>query len=321
MTRIQAALAAGLLVSLAGCNGKDDDTAGVCEPGTVSLTDANNFTYSGDLTLPVYTTVSAADVNICWDQVINDLQCHGMDPATEIDNVAMVRYPLLTHEEIQNGLSQNQLNQADIGGYLSYEPEDGETCINLDSMTLFGTEVDIADQYNLESESYMLLLATGTSIGVGTRMLAFLEPSETSDNTQVDVEEGCSVLDFEADVQSSEDPLICGEGSWPIEWSTLTADGLGNELQLSDVDNLSLGFYEGVSAADLESQFLDLELIATTWWSLDLEEGVSADLADAATTDGQTFDGFGGDGVYVLALRCSSCYNPAPLFLTVLNPG
>jgi len=320
MTRTITALAAGLLVALAGCNGKDDDTA-ECEPGTVSLTDSNNFTYSGDLTLPVHTTVSAANVQICWDQLVNDLQCHGMDPTTEIDNVAMVRFPLLTHEEIEGGLSENDLNQADIGGYISYEPADGETCVNLDDMTLFGTEIDIADEYNLESESYLLLLATGTSIGVGTRMLAFLDPSATSDNTEVDVEDGCSVLDFAADVQSSEEPLICGEGSWPVEWSTLTADGLGNDLKLSDIDNLSLGFYEGADISDLESQFLDLEMIATTWWSLDLEEGVTADLAEATTDAGQAFDGFNGDGVYVLALRCTNCYNPAPLFLTVLNPG
>jgi len=313
-------LAVGLLATLASCTGKDSDT-GTCEPGTVSLSDNQNFSYSGDLTLPVYTTVSGADVEICWDEVINDLQCHGMDPTTEIDNVAMVRFPLLSREDIQTDLSNNDLQQSDVGGYISYEPEDGETCINLDSMTLFGTEVDIADQYNQDAESYMLLLATGTEIGVGTRMLAFLDPDPDSTATDVSVEEGCSVLDFEADVESSDSPTLCGEDSWPVEWSTLTTDGLGNELKLSDVDNLSLGFYQGASVSDLESQFLDLELIATTWWSMDLEDGVTTDLAEATTTDGSAFDGFDGDGVYVLALRCTDCYNPAPLFLTVLNPG
>ena len=45
-----------------------------------------------------------------------------------------------------------------------------------------------------------------------------------------------------------------------------------------------------------------------------------ADLALATGDDGD-FTGFTDGGTWVLALMCSSCSNPAPLFLTVVEPS
>ena len=52
---------------------------------------------------------------------------------------------------------------------------------------------------------------------------------------------------------------------------------------------------------------------------MDLPGGTTASLGDA-TNGGAAFDGFSGNGVWLLALRCTTCANPAPLFLTVLEP-
>ncbi len=313
MKRLIPALAAAALA--AGCGGKE---GGTCPAGTVSLSDANNFQYAGDLILPTYETASGSDIAICWDALTEDLQCHEMDPAGDIDNVGLVRFPFLSHEDIQADLSNNSLQQADVSGYVEYNTEGGQTCANLVDFSFFGTPIDVTAEYTEEGGSYLLLLATGTTIGVGTRMLAFLEPSAGSTNTQVDISGGCDVLDFEATI-SDQAVDIC-DSSLEVDWSGLTRDGLGNELLLSDINSLSVGFYEGASVADLEGSFLDLELIATTWWSMDLEAGTGADLSQATTAEGEPFSGFDGDGVYLLALRCTTCYNPAPLFLTVLNP-
>lgn len=313
MNRAMLAAAAALLA--AGCDGKGDET---CPTGTVSLTDANNFQYTGDLILPVYQTASGSDVEICWDALTEDLQCHDMDPGEEIDNVGLVRFPYLSHDDIQSDLSNNSLQQADVSGYVEYNTDGSQTCANLVDFSFFGTPIEITDEYTTEGGSYLLLLATGTTIGVGTRMLAFLEPSADSTNTRVDLSGGCDVLDFEASI--SEQAVDICDSTLEVDWSELTVDGLGNELLLSDINNLSVGFYEGMTVAQLEDRFLDLELIATSWWSMDLEAGTGADLSQATTADGQPFSGFGGDGVYLLALRCTTCYNPAPLYLTVLNP-
>ena len=63
-----------------------------------------------------------------------------------------------------------------------------------------------------------------------------------------------------------------------------------------------------------EAQFMDLERDAAEIWSLDLDGGVEADLADL---QGDTaFNGFTDQGTWWLGFRCSGCTHPAPRFLT-----
>ena len=65
----------------------------------------------------------------------------------------------------------------------------------------------------------------------------------------------------------------------------------------------------------LAEDFLDLEQLAEDRWELDVTGRTSASLGE--------LDGFGGvdaDHRWLLALRCSTCRNPAPRFLTVLEP-
>ena len=76
-----------------------------------------------------------------------------------------------------------------------------------------------------------------------------------------------------------------------------------------------LGYYAGATVEDLQEQFLDLELIADQTWSIELTGTTGYDLAEIPD-----FTGFTTDGTWILALTCSTCANPAPLFLTVLEP-
>jgi hypothetical protein len=113
---------------------------------------------------------------------------------------------------------------------------------------------------------------------------------------------------------------MCTDGGWTIDWSGLTKDGLGNEVNIQNIDSVMVGFYEGLSAADIQSQFLDLELIATQLYTMPLDGQVTADLTLAS--DGtNNFASFDGDGTWIVALRCSTCSNPAPLFLSIVEPG
>ncbi|MCP4810359.1 MAG: hypothetical protein GY884_33900 [Proteobacteria bacterium] len=105
-------------------------------------------------------------------------------------------------------------------------------------------------------------------------------------------------------------------GPWELDWSALTTTGQGYDFVYSDADGLMLGFYEGLTPADLEGQFLDLELVATELWNMEIDAGTSASLNGLEGFQGFTRT----DGTWILALRCSTCPNPAPLFLTVLEP-
>jgi hypothetical protein len=78
-----------------------------------------------------------------------------------------------------------------------------------------------------------------------------------------------------------------------------------------------------MTVADIEDQILDLELMATQMYEIGLSGGRTADLElGLERTSGEPFSGFerSEEGVWLLALMCSSCQNPAPVVLTVLSP-
>ena len=304
-----------LLLSLAllGCKTE-------CLP-VVHLADTNNYTYSGTLDVPSIVTASGTDIRICWDQVTQDLQCHDLDPAADINMVSVVRFSTLTQAEVEAGLAADDLLQADISGYVTWENGEGATCVDLSSLSFFGTPIDMESEYVEGAGTFLFLLSTGTDIGMGTRVLAFLEPTQSSDATEVDVPDGCGTLDFSASLTTLEPVPICAVGPWTVDWSELTRDGQDYEFQASTVDSLLLARYDGLTATDLEARFLDLELLATETWTLDLPGGTSAELAGAVSPlDGSLFSGFDLESTWGFALRCSRCYNPAPPFVTLLEP-
>ena len=319
-------MALAILISCGGKDGDSDpsDTAtstvpDTCQTGMVTLSDAQNFSYVGDVALPVFETASASDIQVCWNDLVQDIQCHDVDKVADIDNVGLIRFPYLTQPEVEQGLSDNNLLQADISGYVDVQPTK-ETCIQLADMSFFGTPINIEEEYIVAGGTYMLNLTTGTLPGIGARMIAFLQPTEASDVTSVSLPDGCGVLDFEADLSASQKMYPCTSGGVTLDWSGLTTDGLGNEYDLGLIDQVMVGFYEGMTEADLEARFLDLELMATRLYRLDLDGGTTADLALATMDDGTALGGFSGDGVWIAALRCTTCSNPAPLFLTMLEP-
>lgn len=298
-------------LSLGGCSQAECDE--------ILLTDAQNYAYSGSVDLPSVTTASGVSVEVCWDELTSDIQCHDMSPE-DVDNVSLIRFTHLTQEEVESGINDDDLRQSDISGYVDVQPEEGATCVELGDMSFFGTEIDITEEYVEGAGTYLLNFTEGTEPGVGAYTLTFLEPSSDSDVEHVDVGDGCGVLEFDASLGELESIPICADGPWVLDWSGLTRDGTGNENDYADVDRVTLGYYADYTPEELEARFLDLELITTRAWELTLESGSTADLSEAVDTDGQPFTGFDASGTWVLALRCSTCYNPAPLFLTLLEP-
>lgn len=294
--------AVALAVTLTGCD------------KVIVLEDGNNYAYSGDVTIPAYLTAPATDVELCWDEVLNDIQCHDLDPTEDIDLVSLIRFPHLTEEDVEYKVSNDSLQQVDQDGYVELETKGG-TCANLSELSFFGTPIDVPNEYTTDS-TYLLTISTGTTTGLGTRVMAFLTPTEGEENTSVSLESGCGVLDFEGDIESLTSIPVKVDGPWVFDWSALTTNGLGNTLNLANVDGLLLGYYAGASTQDLQEQFLDLELIADNTWSTDLSGTTGYDLAELPD-----FTGFTADGTWILALTCSTCANPAPLFLTVLEPS
>lgn len=313
-------LALGCIVKDAdpvGETGVDDTDVEPAADGTVPLTDAANYRYEGVLDAPSFPIAEGADAVLDWSGLTTDLRCNALDPVADIDNTSLLVFPYLTELEVEQGLSDDNLDQADLAVYLSHEPGD-DTNVRLSQMGFFGTDADIEARFTEGSGTWAVLLTTGTEIAVGARMFAFLRPTAGETAIQADVTDGCPVLDFSADLASMAPVPVLVDGPWQLDWSALTRDGHGGAFEPTRVDGLLVARFDR-TVEDLQANFLDLESLAVETWRYTITGGTTADLG-ALTGPSDPFPGFATEGVWAVALTCGTCPNPAPLFLTIVTP-
>jgi hypothetical protein len=314
---------AGLLaIALLGCpaDTPDGDEPDPCETASadIALADEHNYTFDGALDIHSTPVQPLADLTIDWGSVSHDLLGHDMDPVAEIDSASAIVFGSLSEEEVQEGLSLGTLEQADVTIFSSQEPGDA-TQVLLSDMTLFGNDFDIETYLEDGSGTWLLNLATGTVPGVGTRMAAFFQPVDGETNTEVQVTDTSTVLDFTVDLASmTEIHVPAGEPALSVDWSELGTDGQGIDIADGLIDQVMVGHYADLTVADLEEQFLDIELIADELYSLDLTAGESLDLS-TLVGDAGAFPGIDDQGTWLLALRCMTCINPAPPAVIILH--
>lgn len=299
----------GSIAFLTGCN------------AVIFLEDDNNYDYTGQIDMPRIQTVAGQDLTVDWVGLSADLRCHDLVPADVINNLGLIRFPNLSEEEIEDRLSTDSLLQSDTSGALELSPN-GATQANLSDFSFGGESIEIATEYTDDGGLYLLTFSAGGALGVDTRMLALLDPEPASSNAIALVSDACGILDFSSRLSALRPVSMPASGdSWIVDWGRLTQTGLDKELIFSNIDGLSLAFYADATLDALETQFLDLELIATRTYTMAVTSGVGAELTEAKTESGESFSGFLGEGVWLLGLTCSTCANPAPLFLTIVEPS
>lgn len=297
-----------LALAHAGCKKCGDE---------LNLTNDENYSYTGTVDLPVIETAANVDIEICFDQLTDDIQCHDTDPVVDVVNVGMSRWDL-TPQEINDKIANDTLQASDVEGYVDVTT-DGATCVHTNMMSFFGTDLDVKKEYYV-GPTYLVFVSSSLTPAVGSRALVMLVPSKDSTVTRVDVPSECGDLMFDADLGSMNSLSVCEKGSTKVDWSAVDTNGVGNPFSPASVDQLMLAHYDELTASDLEESFFDLQLLADDLWTAPLLGDVKADLKDAVTASGDTFNGFESSGIYLLALNETSSPNPAPKFLTVLTP-
>lgn len=314
---------ASLAALVLGCGGGSNPSS--AGGSGAALKDANNYTSQSTLTLPKVETTAGADLTICWDTVAKDILCHPLAPLMDIDNVSFLQLPNLSEQEIQAKLAAGQLAASLIRVYRDFHTDHQKTCTTLSAMTFGGTALVPSQDYAAASDrKYLLLFSKGTTPGSGARTMTFLEPTAASTNTKVAAPDGCgsNILHFSADITTPKPLEIPKGGPWMIDWSQLGHDGMGNDVIFQKIDGVIVAFYQGMTAAELQTHFLDIEIVATSMYRGVVAGGQkSFDLTAAQDSSGKAFAGFTStDGVWAVALMCSTCQLPAPIALSVLNP-
>jgi len=296
--------------------------------GNVVFMDANNYTSQTSLTIPIVPAMAGADLDVCWDALSKDLLCHDITGTNSIDNVAFLKIPNMDRAEVSAALAVGQLDENLVQKYGDYHTvQDPSTkCAKLSTFKL-GSSIVPATDYVVPAGSmditYMLLFATGTTPGVGSKSMLFLDPMGSA--TSVAAMDACSnnVLHFQATLGSPMTISATDNTKWHVDWSQLTKDSFGNKVLFTKISSVLIGFYQGKTAADLMTNFKDIEQIATTLYEVPVAPGArDVNLADAKVRGGTTpFPGFTQtDGVYAMAVLCAKCQVPAPVLLSVLQP-
>lgn len=303
-----------LLPGCQGCTGPDDDSA---DAECVSLENENNFAWTGGLVIPEYVTAEKQDITIDFSALTDDMLCHEMDPVADVDNLGLTRFPHMDEAEVSAGLTNNSLLQSDTNGYVSCEPGDRTSC-KLSEFNFGGTAYNTVEVYEEAGGTFLIVVANGFDPGQGALFLAFLKPTPGSDVMEANLTPTCDVVDYDVDLTAMTHLALPAAPSC-IDWSALTIAGNGEPVVPGKLDEILIGHYTE-TPDELDDQFTDIEILASEFYTLELTGGTDADLSGAASADGTAFTGFTTEGTWLLGLRCTSCTNPAPIFMTVVDP-
>jgi hypothetical protein len=151
-------------------------------------------------------------------------------------------------------------------------------------------------------------------------MIQGFQLSPDTENTQVTMTSDSTGLDYTVDMHSAQPtPMPVGTADAEIDWTNMTTTALGTEFIPSNITSLLVAKYTQ-PVSELEANFLDLELISDQMYRSDVTAGSSISLTKLTADDGTPFTGIDSEGTWIVALFCGSCANPAPWYLSVLQP-
>ena len=304
-----ALLALGLLACTGSPHG--DSATSVVTCSACTLTDANNYTWQGSLAVDEWDLTAGANVTLSWDDLHHDLYGIPIEP-TDVERVVLLAMTQLTPDDVRQAIADDDLLMSDASLTVFCSPE-GTTSCELADFELFGNELVVEDYFIEGTGTWLaaLLTADDTFASVG-----LLVPDVSSTLTSVAFSDETAALTLDVDLKSLS-PVVVDPGTpLTIDWTALTVDGVGNALFVDSIDQVLVGRFD-LSVDQMEDQVTSLETLADPLWTLDVTEPN----ADLSTLVGDVpFEGIDADGTWLLALYCSSCLNPAPRFVTLLQP-
>jgi len=292
-------------------------------PSLVELTPANVAPTSVALSIPAVTT-APADLEVCFDQVLDDLGCSPIDPIQAIRNVALIEFSGLSEFQVAQSLAGTGLEIRDIAAYHEYRPTGASPCFSLSAMEFGGDPLVVDEHYVAGNDRvYLLSFHATTQSGADNLSMLFLRPDTASSVDSVVGNTGCGIMTTAIDFSAALPIPVPTDGPWSIGWRDLDTDSQGRPFEPNEINRLAVGFYEGRTASELESSLPRLEVEASAIWEVSVPSGSDADLAEARNVlDGSPFPGFAGNGTWLFMLTCDGCQPlPNPRIVAVLAPS
>jgi hypothetical protein len=318
-----------------GSGGSSGSGAACATAGAVSfsITDDTNYSFTSTLDIEMHTLKDHTDLVFDWSGLTRDFYGAAFDPAADIDQVLISLWDL-TPSELEEQINVDDLPRASNEGAIMVYPDGSSTSSHLLSFGLLGEPLPDEDeiwqrfdtsradyQFPQNEHTFLLMAATGTDIGRGGRMLSLFNVDPNATQTTLALSDTSTKLTWDVDLERAKPVSVpAGQPSLTIDWSAMTLNGLGNAYVGNQITEAVVAHFDASSVAELESDFLELQSVATGWWSGMVLAGESIDLGTLSDASGAGFPGIDGNGTWMVALFCTnSCSNPAPWSVTILR--
>ena len=197
----------------------------------------------------------------------------------------------LNQADLQTKLNDDDLRGTDlVGGVpLTFTTDHSTTQANLFDFKIGSgqpvTQDDVLARldpamYPPDKFTYTLMASTGMELGMGVRMIQAFKLDPSSDNTSVKLDDNSTGLQYSADLQSLQQPLVpSGQGSLKIDWGGISKNALGITFDPTSITEAMVGHYTETPKELEGSKFLDLDMIATDLYKSEITSGTSVDLS------------------------------------------
>lgn len=298
----------------------------------VVLTDETNYSLSVAFDISRVVLQNHADLVFDWSQLTVDFFGKTVNPTADINTVSISLWNL-TPSGIEEKLKRDTLPLTSNSGVITTFPDGSYTHMNLTGFDELGNPLPIDElwarfdvttpnyQYPQDQYTFLVMAQSGADVGKQPHSLAFFNIDTSSTTTQLNLKNDSTKLSYTVDLEKAHPVLVpAGVPAVTLDWSQMTTNCLGNDYDGSQITRAAVAHYAGKSLADLQSQFLNLEDIADGWWSGAPPAGRTIDLSTLTDKNGAAFPGIDDSGVWMAALFCGNCNNPAPWSITILQP-
>jgi hypothetical protein len=295
--------------------------------GALVATSENNYSALSTLSFPVIKVKPGSDLLFDWSGATADFTRHAMNPSTDIRLVAVLMFNL-TPQVLQAKLNSDIVMASDLVVTPPSLLVHGQTTVRLSDLTLGGSTIALdvllqyfdASSYPPSSNTYALVVQTGTVLFQDIQMMQFFQLDPASTNTVVKVMPDSASLTFFADLHTlALTRMPVGTPTGSLDFRSLSWTATGSQFNAGSVTSAFIGHY-AESPRELEEKFLDLETIAIDLYRTTPSGAGIVDLSTMVTKANKSFTGITPTGTWLLGLQCDSCLNPTPPYITVLAP-
>jgi len=324
---IIAVLAIPLGLTVAGCGG-DGAQPKMCVGANIVAAEKNNYTFSSTITVPPVKVAHMANLKFDWSAVTQDFLGRPLSPTSDL-GMALVMIWNLKRADFEKALNADALFTADLAVSPPLNlPTAGATSGQLHNFLLNGTAISVemfnsyfdAELYPPDVTTFLVAVQTGVELGQQIRMLQAFDLDPTSSVTDVALTNTSTKLTYSANLRGlTITGVPAATPALTLDWSQMKTNAHGAPFETTAITRVVVSHF-GQTPAELEKRFLDLDQIALASYRADTPSGTSVNLSTLMDDFGMAFPGINDQGTWMVGLMCGNCRNPAPWYLTILEP-